>query len=110
MMMRGIRFIPEDCNINFIGMRWAAFIISTVLVVASIFVMFENGLNMGIDFTGGTVVEISTPVTPDLEVMRSKLNNLGFGSVSIQEFGSEKDLLIRLSEQVAPEGWKPPSE
>ena len=108
--MRGIRFIPENSNINFIGMRWGAFVLSSLLIAASIFMLSKNGLNMGIDFTGGTVVEIRTPVTPDLEGMRGQLNSLEFGSVSIQEFGSVEDLLIRLPEQVAPEGWTPPSE
>ncbi len=108
--MRGIRFVPENSNVNFIGMRWGAFVISTILMAASIFILSQKGLNMGIDFTGGTVIEIRTSVTPDLEGMRGQLNELGFGSVSIQEFGSVEDLLIRLSEQVAPEGWVPPSE
>jgi preprotein translocase subunit SecF len=108
--MRGIRFIPEDRNINFIGMRWVAFILSSLLIASSISMIAQRGLNMGIDFTGGTVVEIRTPITPDLEKMRGQLNGLNFGSVSIQEFGAAEDLLIRLSEQVAPEGWVPPSE
>jgi len=103
--MRGIRFIPENSNVNFIGMRWGAFVLSSLLMAMSIFVLMQKGLNMGIDFTGGMVVEIRTPVIPDLEEMRSQLNDLDLGSVSIQEFGNADDLLIRLSEQVAPEGW-----
>ncbi len=108
--MRGIRFIPEDSNVNFIGMRWVAFALSGILIAFSIFVLVQKGLNMGIDFTGGMVVEIRTPVSPDLEKMRSQINELKLGAVSIQEFGSADDLLIRLPEQVAPEGWEPPSE
>ncbi len=104
--MRGIRFIPEGCDINFIGMRWFAFALSSLIIAASIFVLVQRGLNMGIDFTGGTAIEIRTPVVPDLEEMRSRLNDLDFGSVSIQEFGDERDLLIRMPEQKAPEGWQ----
>ena len=108
--MRGIRFIPEDSNVNFIGMRFAAFVLSGLLVAASVFLLAQKGLNMGIDFTGGMVVEIRTPATPDLEKMRSALNDLKLGSVSIQEFGENDDLLIRLPEQVAPEGWETSEE
>lgn len=108
MVLRGIRFIPEGCNVNFVGMRWGAFVLSSFLMLTSIFLMSTKGLNMGIDFTGGTVIEIQTPVQPDLEAMRLQLNGLDFGSVSIQEFGESDDLLIRLPEQIAPEGWVSP--
>ena len=105
MVLRGIRFIPAGSNINFIGMRWVAFVISSLLIASSVFILMKDGLNMGVDFTGGTVVEIRTPSVPDLEEMRSQLNELELGSVSIQEFGEPDDLLIRLPEQIAPEGW-----
>ncbi len=97
--MRGIRLIPNDSNVNFIGLRMAAFVISTMIVIASIFLIAQDGLNMGIDFTGGTVIEIRTPETPNLENMRTSLNALGLGAISIQEFGQADDLLIRLPEQ-----------
>jgi len=97
--MRGIRFIPSDSNLNFVGLRAGAFALSAFVMLASIFLIAKNGLNMGIDFTGGTVIEIRTPVQPDIEDMRSKLNDLGLGAISIQEFGRSDDLLIRLPEQ-----------
>lgn len=97
--MRGFRFIPEGININFIGMRFFAYIVSICIVCGSLGLVLVQGLNMGIDFTGGTAIEIRTPVTPDLERLRSRLNGLGLGTVSIQEFGQPNDLLIRLSEQ-----------
>ena len=105
--MRGIRFIPEGSHVNFVGMRWVAFMFSGLLVATAIFLLVSRGLNMGIDFTGGMAVEIRTPANPNLEDMRTQLNSLGFGSVSIQEFGESDDLLIRLPEQVQPESWKP---
>ncbi len=104
--MRGIRFIPSDSNINFVGLRAGAFVVSAFIMIASIFLIVKNGLNMGIDFTGGTVIEIRTPVQPDLEDMRSKLNDLGLGAISIQEFGKADDLLIRLPEQKESEEEK----
>lgn len=97
--MRGIRLVPQECNVNFIGLKNIAFILSACAMIAAIALIARNGLNMGIDFTGGTVIEIRTPVTPDLEYLRSKLNDLNLGSVSIQEFGQIDDLLIRLPEQ-----------
>ncbi len=98
--MRGIRFVPQNININFIGLRFLAYVVSAVIVIGSIVLTLQNGLNMGIDFTGGTAIEIRTPVeNPDLEVLRKNLNGLGLGNVSIQEFGRSDDLLIRLAEQ-----------
>ncbi|PCJ00292.1 MAG: protein translocase subunit SecF [Alphaproteobacteria bacterium] len=103
--MRGIRFVPQDCNVNFIGMRMLAFVFSIVLVLGSIGITVQKGLNLGIDFTGGTVIEIRTPVTPNLEALRMTLNDLKLGSISIQEFGQIDDLLIRLPSQKKPNGW-----
>ena len=97
--MRGIKLIPNDININFVGMRYAAFLFSFLIVAASIFLISTKGLNMGIDFTGGTIIEIRTPVEPNIEDLRKTLNTLDLGAISIQEFGSVDDLLIRLPEQ-----------
>lgn len=103
--MRGLKLVPQETNINFIGMRFVAYIFSAFLLIGSITLAFQNGLNLGIDFTGGTVIEIKTPVEPDLEALRADLNTLGLGAISIQEFGQPDDLLIRLPEQKKPEGW-----
>ena len=73
--------------------------LSAVLLIGSIYLTATRGLNFGIDFTGGTVIEIKTPVLPDLGAVRTKLNGLGLGAVSIQEFGAPDDLLIRLPQQ-----------
>ncbi len=104
-MMRGLQFVPQDVNINFIGMRFVAYIVSAFIIVSSVFLISTKGLNLGIDFTGGTVIEIKTPVEPNIEALRSMLNDLGLGTVSIQEFGRSDDLLIRLQDQPLPENW-----
>ncbi len=104
--MRGLRIVPQNSNVNFIGARWLAFAFSIVLMLCSIGLTVKNGLNLGIDFTGGTVIEIRTPVTPDLESLRASLNDLDLGQISIQEFGRVDDLLIRLPEQKKPDGWQ----
>lgn len=97
--MKGLHLIPLDTSADFIGKRTIAFIFSTILMIGSIFLIATNGLNFGIDFTGGTVIEIRTPVIPDLQELRTELNELNLGSISIQEFGEPDDLLIRLPEQ-----------
>lgn len=97
--MKGFHIIPDGTNINFIGMRHVAFVLSLVMIATSIFLISTRGLSFGIDFTGGTVIEVKTPVVPDLGVLRDGLNGLGLGGISIQEFGSPDDLLIRLPQQ-----------
>ena len=104
--MRGLRYVPQNSNVNFIGMRMLAFIFSAAIILGSIGITAQKGLNLGIDFTGGTVIEVRTPVMPDLEMLRTALNELGLGSISIQEFGQADDLLIRLPEQKKPDGWQ----
>lgn len=96
--LRGLRFVPDEVNINFIGLRYAAFVFSAIILLCSVVITWQNGLNFGIDFTGGTVIEIKTPEVPDLAELRSELNELGLGDVSIQEFGRPDDLLIRLGQ------------
>ena len=97
--MKGLRLVPEETNFNFIGLRYIAYVISALLIVGSISVTFKNGLNFGIDFTGGTVIEIRTPEATDLGDLRTLLNELDLGAISIQEFGAPNDLLIRLPQQ-----------
>lgn len=97
--MRGLRLIPEETSLNVMGKRFLAYILSAVIMLASIGLVATNGLNFGIDFTGGTLIEVRTPVEPDLTRLRSDLNNLDLGGISIQEFGQPDDLLIRLPQQ-----------
>lgn len=103
--MRGLRFVPQNCNINFIGFRFIAYALSIMVICASIGLTAQRGLNMGIDFTGGTMIEIRTPVLPHLENLRTNLNELNLGTISIQEFGKPDDLLIRIPDQPKPNNW-----
>ncbi|GJL85283.1 MAG: hypothetical protein DHS20C02_10580 [Micavibrio sp.] len=98
--MRGLRLVPEETKVNFIDKRVLAFIVSFIILSGSIITTVKDGLNFGIDFTGGTVIEVRTPEVPDLGALRQELNGLGLGAISIQEFGQPDDLLIRLPEQV----------
>jgi len=82
-------------------MRWRrpAAIASGVLAVLSLVLAFTLGLNLGIDFRGGTVMEVRTPVPVELGELRSELGGLGLGEVALQEFGSPNDVLIRIEAQ-----------
>lgn len=95
-----LNWVPRNTNINFIGMRFIAFAMSLLLLAGSLGLLATKGLNFGIDFTGGTLIEVRVPEeAPNLSELRSKLNELDLGAISIQEFGAPDDLLIRLPEQ-----------
>ncbi len=95
-----IKIFPQDTKIDFVGKRYVAFAISAIILLSSLGLLFTKGLNFGIDFTGGTLIEVRVPdEAPDLGVLRTKLNELELGAISIQEFGAPDDLLIRLPEQ-----------
>lgn len=98
-MWTGIKLIPDHTKIDFIGTRYIGFAVTAIMILASIFLLATKGLNYGIDFTGGTLVEISTKETPDLAKLRESLNNLELGEISIQEFGSPTNLLVRVPGQ-----------
>ena len=95
-----LRFIANNnVTIPFMKMRFVTFVLSILLVVASLFSVATQGLNFGIDFKGGTLIEIKKEATPDITKLRQDLNALGYGAISIQEFGAVNDLLIRVPAQ-----------
>ncbi len=94
-----LKLVPSDTNIDFIGFRKVAYVFSLIIVVGSIFLLATRGLNLGIDFTGGTLIEVRVESQPDIEALRSDLASLELGAISIQEFGDPKDLLIRMGQQ-----------
>ena len=99
-MFHGIQFIPPDTKIDFVGYRTITWVISALLTVLPIFLVWYHGLNMGIDFQGGTLIEIQTKQSPaDLAEIRSKVGHLGLGEVQIQEFGAANAVLIRIASQ-----------
>ncbi len=86
-------------EIDFLGKRKIALIISSVLIVCSIVSLAANGLKLGIDFTGGTLVEVGYKQAADLPVLRAALNESGFSDATVQNFGTTKDVLIRIKPQ-----------
>lgn len=101
-MWTGIRFVPDHTKIDFIGQRYFAFAVTAFMIFGSIFLLATKGLNYGIDFTGGTLIEVEVQGTPDLGSMREELNNLNLGDISIQEFGAANHLLVRMPAQDGP--------
>ena len=86
----------KTTNINFIGNRKIALIFSSILMIISIASLAVRGLQMGIDFTGGTLIEVGYQKAADLTVLRKTLNEAGFSDATVQNFGTAKDVLIRL--------------
>jgi len=101
--MRGLRLVPEETKLDFISKRFIAFVFSIALLLASVFFTVTSGLNFGIDFTGGTLIEIKTEGPADLAAMRKDLEKLDLGGISLQEFGEPDDVLIRLPKQAGDE-------
>lgn len=89
----------DNCNYDFVRQRYVAFLVTAIMIFGSLGLVAVKGLNFGIDFTGGIMMEIKTPEVPDLIKMRANLNGLGLGDISIQEFGSPQSFLIRVPEQ-----------
>ena len=82
--------------IDFMKLRSMATALSLVLVLGSIGSLFVNGINFGLDFTGGTLVELSYDKPAEVSTVRSQLEELGYGDAIAQEFGSANDVLIRI--------------
>jgi len=87
--------------INFVGNRKYALIFSVILLVVSIASIGFQGLKFGIDFTGGTLIELGYEKTADLEDIRSKLTSANYKGTNVQYFGSDTEVLIQLEPQAA---------
>lgn len=97
--MRGIQFIPPNTRIRFMRFHKLMLGLSTSFLLLSIAVIAIDGLNFGIDFRGGILLEVKTEGPADIAEMRRSLNDLGAGDVGLQEFGAPDVVLIRLSKQ-----------
>jgi len=95
-----LRIVPDDTKFDFMRFRRISFPISAVLSIIAILLFFFHGLNFGIDFVGGTLIEVQSKTGPaDIAKMRTTLGGLGLGEVQLQEFGAPTDVLIRVAQQ-----------
>jgi preprotein translocase subunit SecF len=100
LIVRLLRLVPDDTKIPFMRLRSASFPISALLAIASVVLFFTVGLNFGIDFRGGTLIEVQSKSGPaNLATMRSALNRLDVGAVQLQQFGPPTDVLVRIEQQ-----------
>jgi len=98
--MKTLNLIPADVNIAFISKRKFFFAISALLIITSIAMVLTRGLNFGIDFKGGILIEVRTEDGPaNIAKMRGQISALNLGDFSLQEFGEPTDVLIRIQRQ-----------
>ena len=98
-----LRLLPETPAFEFLNKMNIASSFSIMLVIGSIGLFFIQGLNLGIDFRGGILIEAQSSQTVDLAKVRSSLGRLGLGDMSIQSFGTDRDILVRVQRQEGDE-------
>jgi preprotein translocase subunit SecF len=99
-LLPSMRIVPDDTKFDFIRFRRISFPISAVLSIFAITLYFTHGLNFGIDFRGGTLLEIQQKGGPaDIAQLRATLSGLGLGDVQLQLFGGPSDVLVRIAQQ-----------
>ncbi|MBL1420302.1 MAG: protein translocase subunit SecF [Alphaproteobacteria bacterium] len=103
--MKGFKFVPAGTKIPFIGFRYISLALSIFMLVGSAGLFFTKGLNYGIDFLGGTTIEIQTLDGPaDLTQLRATVGALGLGDVQLQTFGAPNEVLIKIQAQTGGDG------
>ncbi|MES2729236.1 MAG: protein translocase subunit SecF [Pseudomonadota bacterium] len=94
-----VKIAPDNPNYDFVKYRFLAFALSALVIFGSLALVAVKSLNFSIDFTGGTLFEVTLEQAPDLSVLRSTLNGLELGSVGVQEFGGPTTLMIRIGQK-----------
>ncbi len=91
-----MRILPKNINIDFLGRRRLAWVVSAVVIAVGIVSLFVRGLNFGIDFTGGTLVEIGYDQSVQVSEVRKTLREAGVEDARVQYFGTSRDIMVRL--------------
>jgi len=97
--MRKLRLIPDNTSIRFMRGRFAGLIVSAILSLGSLGLFFSPGLNYGVDFQGGVLVEVRFAAPVEADAVRSAFADLHLGEVKLQQFGSARDALVTLGAQ-----------
>lgn len=98
-----MELFKQNTTIDFMGARrWTAFLSIMLFVLAMISIGYK-GINWGLDFTGGTQIELTFPELPDLDFIRTTLEEAGFSQTVVQNYGTSKDVLISLNSNKAPQ-------
>ena len=98
-----IRFMPVEPKVDFLARRKIFAVLSACMLIGSLVLFVVQGLNFGVDFRGGIMIDIKTDGPADLAELRGRLGGLGLGEVSLQEFGAEDDVLINVQRQEGDE-------
>ena len=93
------RIVPDDTRIQFMKGRFTGLAVSAVLSIASIILFFHPGLNYGVDFKGGIMVELRTAGPANFDALRHSVEAMNVGPVQLQQFGSADEVMIRLQRQ-----------
>ena len=96
--MKTLKLVPSTPDFKFVRYNRRAFVVSSVLIIGSLMIFLMQGLNFGIDFKGGILVEISSSEPVDIGNLRGRMQTLELGEVQIQQFGTPTDVLIRVAE------------
>jgi len=91
-----MKSLIQKTNIDFVGKRKIAFVVSLSLIILSIVLLVSRDLNYGLDFTGGTLIEVSYPSTPEISDVRSHLADAGMPDSVVQTFGTPTDIVVRI--------------
>ena len=101
--MLRLKLVPDNSAFNFLRQMRLTAAFSAILVLVSIGLFFGKGLNLGIDFRGGILIEAQSQNAVEVAKIRSDLSRLSLGDISIQSFGSKRDILIRVQRQEGDE-------
>ncbi len=99
MKLRPLNLLPHDTKIDFVAKRWLGFAVTFFLMLVAASSLATQGLNLGIDFKGGILIEAKAQNAVNIAELRKELGGLGLGEVSLQEFGAADDILIRVQRQ-----------
>ena len=91
-----MRFLNRKTNIDFIGKRKIAFAISAILIVISLTSLVTRGLNFGLDFTGGALIEVAYSEAPNMQDVRDNLKNAGLDDAMVNTFGLDTEVVVRI--------------